>query len=106
MRKPSHWLKLSGSKCTKPTIAKKDTLTMRSARLEKEVAARGVVDVFRHGIKHQKYSIESDFPYRGGRWQAINNRLGVLREGPHGRLSNNYRCIYDTKSKKKLQKRF
>jgi type I restriction enzyme R subunit len=28
------------------------------ARLEKEVAARGVVDVLRHGVKHQKYSVD------------------------------------------------
>lgn len=50
---------------TQPEVAaelqlQSDTPTRRAflARLEKEVASRGVVDVLRHGIKHQKYSID------------------------------------------------
>jgi type I restriction enzyme R subunit len=50
---------------TQPEVAAElkldsDNPTRRAflARLEKEVAARGVVDVLRHGIKHQKYSID------------------------------------------------
>lgn len=50
---------------TQPDVAAElqldsDNPTRRAflARLEKEVAARGVVDVLRHGVKHQKYSVD------------------------------------------------
>lgn len=64
-----------------------DTPTRRAflARLEKEVASRGVVDVLRHGIKHQKYSIDLFYgsPTPGNATAAgryAENRFSVTRQ--------------------------
>lgn len=77
---------------TQPDIAAElqldsDNPTRRAflARLEKEVAARGVVDVLRHGVKHQKYSIDLFYgtPSAGNANAAqkhAENRFSVTRQ--------------------------
>lgn len=77
---------------TQPEVAAElqldsDNPTRRAflARLEKEVAARGVVDVLRHGVKHQKYSIDLFFvtPSAGNATAAAKyaeNRFSVTRQ--------------------------
>lgn len=77
---------------TQPEVADElkldsDNPTRRAflARLEKEVAARGVVDVLRHGVKHQKYSIDLFYgtPSPGNATAAAKyaeNRFSVTRQ--------------------------
>ncbi len=77
---------------TQPDIAAElqldtDNPTRRAflARLEKEVASRGVVDVLRNGVKHQKYSIDLFYgtPSPGNATAAAKyaeNRFSVTRQ--------------------------
>jgi type I restriction enzyme, R subunit len=77
---------------TQPEVASElkldsDNPTRRAflARLEKEVAARGVVDVLRHGVKHQKYSVDLFYgtPSPGNATAAAKyaeNRFSVTRQ--------------------------
>ncbi|MBP86246.1 MAG: DEAD/DEAH box helicase [Planctomycetaceae bacterium] len=77
---------------TQPDVAAElqlqtDNPTRRAflARMEKEIAARGVIDILRHGVKHQKHSIDLFYgtPTPGNTTAAARyaeNRFSVTRQ--------------------------